>query len=90
MPDWLRKKLEEHDVLSVVGPFYNTDYQVKASTASASPPFFSSGLPFSRCLGDLSRWLSDQTRGPFTDVFYSCFGVIKRIYSLQIFALPYL
>ncbi|KAL7472325.1 hypothetical protein ACHAXS_012779, partial [Conticribra weissflogii] len=81
MSQWLRERLEEADVLSVVEPFWTTNYKQADTAAAKSPPFFVKSNSYYSWLSSFSRFLITRSNSNKNSIwrrfFYACRSAIR-------------
>lgn len=81
MSSWLKDKLNEAEVLSIVEPFWTSDYQQQDISAERKPPYFSRSNSYFRWLSSLSRFLVTKSHANenslWRDMFHGCRSAIR-------------
>jgi hypothetical protein len=64
MNKWLSDKLEEHNVLNIVEPFWTTSYKRVNTVHNIKPPFFSPNTTYQNWVARWCRFMGNKVSGP--------------------------
>lgn len=96
MNPWLKNQLVEAGVLTVIEPYWKSQYSQTEATKPKTPPFFVSSKSYYLWLADLGRYMIERSYSNETscyrEMFYACRSAIRSQTGLRIleFLLPLL